>query len=169
MDGADKPKTYESDGITYCERLGMECCNPVHDTEPACAWCGRHHAPCNFRPYDQRILVMLDRKQTEYNGIVIPDYAYAQRQPQRGTCVAVGRLINANGSVTRLEIQVGERPVFGKYNGVEIPAPDGFDPKRTFYLLRVDPDLRFEGDNRVHMDECLGLIEDEDGKMRVPD
>lgn len=169
MDGSiNKPATYESDGAQYCERLGLRCLGEI-DGSAACEHCGHIHPRVAFRPHGQRILVMLDRKQTHYGSIEIPDYQYARRQPQKGTCVAVGRLINRDGSVTGLEIKLGERVCFGKFNGVQIDAPDGFDPKRTFYLLRVDPDLRFEGDARVHMDEVLGIVESEDDVMRVPD
>jgi co-chaperonin GroES (HSP10) len=162
MDGAIKKHgTYESDGVTYCERLGMRCWMAGKLGVSHCEWCDSYHEPCGFRPYEQRILVMLDKRRDTYGSLVIPDHGYARRQPQVGTCVAVGRCLNADGSYTGLEIKIGQRPIFGKYNGVELAAPDGFDPKREFYLLRVDPDLRFEGDSRVHMDEVLGLAENE--------
>ena len=73
----------------------------------------------NLRPlYDRIVVKRIEEKETTRNGIVIPDSA--QEKPQEGEVMAVGhgkRL--EDGSLTALDVKVGDRILFGKYAGSE--------------------------------------------------
>ncbi|WP_215351847.1 co-chaperone GroES, partial [Sphingopyxis soli] len=52
-------------------------------------------------------------------GIIIPDTA--KEKPQEGEVVAVGPGARAeDGTVTALDVQVGDRILFGKWSGTEV-------------------------------------------------
>jgi chaperonin GroES len=73
-----------------------------------------------IRPLHDRLVVKrLDEERTSPGGIVIPDTA--AEKPMRGEVLAVGtgkRL--ENGSVRKLEVQIGDQVLFGKYSGTEV-------------------------------------------------
>jgi chaperonin GroES len=72
-------------------------------------------------------------------GIIIPDTA--KEKPQEGEVVAVGKGKRLDdGKLVPLEVQVGDRILFGKYSGNEIKI-DGDE-----YLI-------------VREDEILGVLE----------
>jgi len=74
----------------------------------------------NLRPLHDRVVVKrLEEERTTPGGIVIPDTA--AEKPIRGEVVAVGsgkRL--DNGDVRPLDIQVGDKVLFGKFSGTEV-------------------------------------------------
>jgi chaperonin GroES len=86
-----------------------------------------------FRPLHDRVLIKrIEEQETVRGGIIIPDTA--KEKPQEGEIIAAGtgkRL--ENGTVTPLEVQEGDRVLFGKYSGTEIKL-DG----QEYLILRED-------------------------------
>ena len=79
-----------------------------------------------FRPLHDRVLVRrVDGEEKSAGGIIIPDSA--QEKPSEGEIIAVGSgARNENGDITPLDVQVGDRILFGKWSGTEIKL-DGED------------------------------------------
>ena len=71
-------------------------------------------------PLHDRILVRrIDEGETVRGGIIIPDTA--KEKPQEGEVIAVGKgKKNEDGKVFPLDVQEGDRILFGKYAGTEI-------------------------------------------------
>ncbi|HWQ95241.1 MAG TPA: co-chaperone GroES [Gammaproteobacteria bacterium] len=76
----------------------------------------------NIRPLHDRVLIRrLEEERTTAGGIVIPDNA--AEKPSRGEVVAVGKgKILDNGSVHALDVKAGDKVLFGKYAGTEVPG-----------------------------------------------
>ena len=74
----------------------------------------------NFRPLHDRILIRrIEEKQSEKGGIIIPDSA--KEKPQEGEVIAVGSgKREKDGKVVPLDVNAGDRILFGKYSGAEI-------------------------------------------------
>jgi chaperonin GroES len=94
----------------------------------------------NIRPlYDRIVVKRIEEKETVQGGIIIPDTA--KEKPQEGEVVAVGQGKRLeNGKLVPLDLQTGDRILFGKYSGSEIKL-DG----EEFLIMRED--------------EVLGVIE----------
>jgi chaperonin GroES len=73
-----------------------------------------------FTPLHDRILVRrVEEGETVRGGIIIPDSA--KEKPQEGEVIAVGKgKSNDEGKVFPLDVQAGDRVLFGKYSGTEI-------------------------------------------------
>jgi chaperonin GroES len=73
-----------------------------------------------IRPLHDRVLVRrLEDETTTPGGIVIPDSA--KEKPARGEIIAAGKgKILDNGDVRALDVQVGDKVLFGKYAGTEV-------------------------------------------------
>jgi chaperonin GroES len=80
----------------------------------------------NFRPLHDRILVRrIEADEKTAGGIIIPDTA--KEKPQEGEVIAVGAgARNEQGAVVALDVQAGDRILFGKWSGTEIKI-DGED------------------------------------------
>jgi chaperonin GroES len=80
----------------------------------------------NFRPLHDRVLVRrVEAEEKTAGGIIIPDTA--KEKPQEGEVIAVGSgARNESGDVTPLEVQAGDRILFGKWSGTEVKL-DGED------------------------------------------
>jgi chaperonin GroES len=89
----------------------------------------------NIRPLYDRILVKrIEEQETTRNGIVIPDSA--KEKPQVGEVIALGRGKRLdNGELVALDVQVGDRILFGKYSGNETKL-DG-----TEYIIMREDDV----------------------------
>ena len=89
----------------------------------------------NIRPLYDRILVKrIEEQETIRNGIVIPDSA--KEKPQEGEVIALGRGKRLdNGELVALDVQVGDRILFGKYSGSETKL-DG-----TEYIIMREDDV----------------------------
>jgi chaperonin GroES len=88
----------------------------------------------NIRPLYDRIVVKRIETQDEKtaSGLIIPDSA--KEKPQEGEVVAVGKGKRLeDGKVVSLDVQVGDRILFGKYSGSEIKL-DG----NEFLIMRED-------------------------------
>ena len=75
----------------------------------------------DIRPLYDRIVVRRLDEQDEKTagGLIIPDTA--KEKPQQGEVVAVGKGKRLeDGKVVPLDVQVGDRILFGKYSGSEI-------------------------------------------------
>ena len=88
----------------------------------------------NIRPLYDRIVVKRLESQDEKtaSGLIIPDSA--KEKPQEGEVVAVGKGKRLeDGKVVPLDVQVGDRILFGKYSGNEIKL-DG----NEYMIMRED-------------------------------
>ena len=73
-----------------------------------------------FRPLHDRVLVRrVESDERSAGGIIIPDTA--QEKPMEGEIIATGSGTRSeNGSVTPLDVQSGDRVLFGKWSGTEV-------------------------------------------------
>ena len=74
----------------------------------------------NLKPLGDRLIVKaVEEEATTASGIVLPDTA--KEKPQKGEVLAVGNgKILDNGTKIALDVQVGNRILFGKYTGTDI-------------------------------------------------
>jgi chaperonin GroES len=74
----------------------------------------------NIRPLHDRVVVQREAEENKSaGGIVIPDTA--SEKPTFGKVIAVGQgKVLDSGQVRPLEVQVGDRVLFGKYSGTEV-------------------------------------------------
>ncbi len=72
------------------------------------------------RPLHDRLLVRrIEETETAKGGIIIPDTA--KEKPQKGEVLAVGNgKVLENGTKIALDVQVGNKILFGKYTGTDI-------------------------------------------------
>jgi len=93
-----------------------------------------------IRPlYDRIVVQRIEEKERVRGGIIIPDSA--KEKPQEGKVLAVGKgKLLEDGKVLPLDVQVGQRVLFGKYSG---------------------NDIKLNGDEFLLMkeDEVLGILE----------
>jgi len=88
----------------------------------------------NIRPLYDRIVVkrLEDEKENKIGGLFIPDSA--KEKPQEGEVVAVGKGKRLeDGKLVPLDVEKGNRILFGKYSGSEIRI-DG----EEFLIMRED-------------------------------
>jgi chaperonin GroES len=94
----------------------------------------------NIRPlYDRIVVKRVEQTEQMQGGLYIPDTA--KEKPQEGEVVAVGKGKRLeDGKVVPLDVQVGDRILFGKYSG---------------------SDIKLDGDEYLIMreDEILGILE----------
>ena len=74
----------------------------------------------HFRPLHDRVVVRrIEAEEKTSGGIIIPDTA--KEKPQEGEVVAVRPGARAeDGTVTALDVQAGDRILFGKWSGTEV-------------------------------------------------
>ena len=93
-----------------------------------------------IRPlYDRIVVKRVEQQEQMQGGLYIPDSA--KEKPQEGEVVAVGKGKRLeNGSLVALDVQAGDRILFGKYSG---------------------SDIKLDGDEYLIMreDEVLGILE----------
>src|SRR5256714_12920802 len=94
----------------------------------------------NIRPlYDRIVVKRIEEQEQKVGGLFIPDSA--KEKPQEGEVVAVGKGKRLeDGKIIPLDVQVGNRILFGKYSGSDIKL-DGDE----FLIMRED--------------EVLGILE----------
>ena len=87
------------------------------------------------RPLHDRILVQrIDEGEQTVGGIIIPDTA--KEKPQQGTVIAAGNgTVNDDRKRIPLDVNAGDRILFGKYAGQEITL-DGEE-----YLIMKEDDV----------------------------
>jgi chaperonin GroES len=74
-----------------------------------------------LKPLQDRILVKrLEEEEKTKGGIIIPDAA--KEKPQAGKVIAVGDgKVLENGTKIKLSVKAGDKVLFAKYAGTEIP------------------------------------------------
>ena len=87
----------------------------------------------NIRPlYDRLVVKRIEETERMRGGLHIPDSA--KEKPQEGEVVAVGKGKRLeDGKLVPLDVQVGDRILFGKYSGSEIRL-DG----QEYLIMRED-------------------------------
>jgi len=77
-----------------------------------------------FRPLHDRVVVKrIDAEDKTAGGIIIPDTA--KEKPSQGEVVAVGLGgRDESGKLIPIDIQVGDRVLFGKWSGTEVKIDD---------------------------------------------
>src|SRR6202140_1774814 len=93
-----------------------------------------------IRPlYDRVVVRRIEQKETMQGGLYIPDSA--KEKPQEGEVVAIGKGKRLeDGKLVPLDVQAGDRILFGKYSG---------------------SDIKLDGEELLIMreDEVLGILE----------
>ena len=83
-------------------------------------------------PLHDRVLVRrLEEKETAKGGIIIPDTA--KEKPQEGEVMAIGAGKMEKGHRIPLDVEVGDRILFGKYTGNDIKIDD-----QEYLILREE-------------------------------
>ena len=94
----------------------------------------------DIRPLHDRVVVKrIEEGESKLGSLFIPDSA--KEKPQQGEVVAIGKgKRNETGKVDALDVQVGDRILFGKYSG---------------------SDIKLDGDEYMIMreDEVLGVLD----------
>ncbi len=93
-----------------------------------------------IRPlYDRIVVKRIETQEQKIGGLFIPDSA--KEKPQEGEVVAVGKGKRLeDGKVVPLDVQVGDRILFGKYSGSDIKLDND-----EYLIMRED--------------EVLGILE----------
>lgn len=87
----------------------------------------------NFKPLNERILVRRVEGETKTKGgIILPETAKEKPYEAEVLAVGTGRRL-PDGSIRPLEVQVGDRCLFGRYSGDEVKF-DGDE----YLILRED-------------------------------
>jgi chaperonin GroES len=86
-----------------------------------------------IRPlYDRIVVKRVEQKEQMQGGLYIPDSA--KEKPQEGEVVAVGKGKRLeNGTTVPLDVQPGDRILFGKYSGSDIKLDD-----EEYLIMRED-------------------------------
>ena len=86
-----------------------------------------------IRPlYDRVVVKRIEQKEQMQGGLYIPDSA--KEKPQEGEVVAVGKGKRLeNGTTVPLDVQPGDRILFGKYSGSDIKLED-----EEYLIMRED-------------------------------
>ena len=86
------------------------------------------------QPLGDRVLVkVLEAEEKTKGGIVLPDTA--KEKPQAAEVIAVGKGKVQDGKTVPLEVQVGDKILYGKYSGTELTV-DGEE-----YLMLKEEDI----------------------------
>jgi chaperonin GroES len=87
----------------------------------------------DIRPLHDRVVIKrIEETENMRNGLYIPDSA--KEKPQEGEVVAIGKGKRGDdGKLIPLDVQVGDRILFGKYSGSDIKI-DG----NEYLIMRED-------------------------------
>jgi chaperonin GroES len=96
-------------------------------------------AKAQIVPYGDRVVVkQVKQEEVRASGIVIPDTA--KERPQLGEVVAVGPgRLDDSGKRIPIEVKAGDRVLFAKYSGQEVPR--GILPGDEEYLVLKESDI----------------------------
>ena len=86
-----------------------------------------------IRPlYDRIVVKRIEEKEQMQGGLYIPDTA--KEKPQEGEVAAVGKGKRLeDGKIVALDVQVGDRILFGKYSGSDIKLDN-----EEYLIMRED-------------------------------
>lgn len=92
-------------------------------------------AKLKIRPLGDRVVVEpLEAEAKTKGGIILPDTA--KEKPQEGKVVAVGKgKTDDDGKLIPMEVQVGDKVLYGKYSGTEITI------EGTEYMILKEEDI----------------------------
>ena len=78
-----------------------------------------------IRPLQDRVMIRrVKEEEKTAGGIIIPDTA--KEKPLEGEVVAVGNgKILKDGTLRKLDVKIGDRVLFGKYNGTDVKLDIG--------------------------------------------
>lgn len=103
-------------------------------------YAGRRKNPMKFRPLHDRVVIRRSEGDlVSKGGIMIPDTA--KEKPQQGEVVAAGSgLRDESGKLIPLDVQIGDRILFGKWSGtgVKIDGEDLLNMKEADILGIVE-------------------------------
>jgi chaperonin GroES len=101
-----------------------------------------------FRPLHDRVVVKrIEAEEKSAGGIIIPDSA--KEKPSQGEVIAVGPGgRDETGKLVPLDVQVGNRVLFGKWSGTEVKI-DGVE-----YLIMKESDI-------------MGILEETQAKKKA--
>ena len=90
-----------------------------------------------IKPLEDRIVVKaIEAEKTTASGLVIPDTA--KEKPQEGIVVAIGSgKTNESGTEIPIKVKKGDRVLFSKYGGSELPSHLKVDGKE-YKLINSD-------------------------------
>jgi len=93
----------------------------------------------NITPLHDRVLVrLIEEDEQGPGGIIIPDTA--KERPQQGEVISVGKgAILKDGTRRPPDVAVGDRILFGKYSGTELPRVLKY--KGEEYLILREEDI----------------------------
>jgi len=88
-----------------------------------------------IKPLGNRILIKRNEAEASCGGILLPDSA--QESPKRGEVLAVGPgKMNEKGTITPMNVQVGEQVLFSSFAGTEVETNDEMK-----YLVMSEEDV----------------------------
>ncbi len=88
--------------------------------------------PISITPLHDRVVIKrIEEQETVKGGIIVPDTA--KEKPQEGEVVAVGPGKIHEGKRIPLDVEVGDRVLFGKYSGNDIKIDD-----EEYLIMRED-------------------------------
>ena len=113
----------------------------------------------NIRPlYDRVVVKRIEEKENKIGGLFIPDSA--KEKPQEGEVVAVGKGKRLeDGKLVALDVQKGDRILFGKYSGSDISieaAPMGMAKHLELPVLEWMPTSNGVVEVRAVLRELIG-------------
>jgi chaperonin GroES len=99
----------------------------------------------NITPLHDRVLVRrLEEKEQVKGGIIIPDSA--KEKPQEGEVIAVGAgKVTDDGKRIPLDVQAGDRILFGKYSGNKIDDEEYMILKEDEILAKISGSAKAAG------------------------
>ncbi len=90
----------------------------------------------DVRPLGNRALIKRSQARTTKGGILLPETA--QEKPKQGEVIAVGPgKIDDNGTLSPMNIRVGDQVLFSSYAGTEVKT----DEQDTQYLILSEDDI----------------------------
>jgi chaperonin GroES len=86
-----------------------------------------------IRPLQDRIIVeRVEAEEKTAGGLYLPDNA--KEKPTRGKVIAVGKgKVREDGTVSPLDLKVGDHILFGRYSGTEIKIDE-----QEYLIMRED-------------------------------
>ncbi|UCG88071.1 MAG: co-chaperone GroES [Gemmatimonadota bacterium] len=84
---------------------------------------GAKRSKSNIQPLADRVVVRpLKQTEEKRGGLFVPDTA--KEKPQQGEVVAIGPGRIEKGELVPVELEVGQKVLYGKYSGTEVTLDD---------------------------------------------
>jgi chaperonin GroES len=83
-----------------------------------------------LRPLADRVVIeAAEKEEKTASGIILTDSA--QEKPSKGKVIAVGNGRYENGQLVKVDVQVGDSVIYGKYSGTEVKVDD-----KTYLIMK---------------------------------